>query len=85
MDCGDPPAPNNGTVATPGGTTVENLAIYSCDPEFTISFPVPRVCLSTGSWSGPAPTCDPVGKNHLFCFMVVSGISDHICAATLEN
>ena len=75
MDCGDPPAPTNGTVLTPGGTTVDNIAMYSCDPGFIISYPGPRVCLSTGSWSGPEPTCDSIGKRkYILCFVVDLGL-----------
>ena len=64
VDCGDPAAPANGTVMTPGGTTFEHLAIYDCIPGYELSFSIIRTCLSTGMWSGAEPTCDPVGKYH---------------------
>ena len=61
-DCGDPPAPGNGTVMTPDGTSLEKTAIYECDEGFVISAPVVRICLSTGMWSYIQPTCDPIRK-----------------------
>ena len=41
---------------------VESLATYTCHPDYVLSYPATRVCMSTGLWSGTAPTCNPIGN-----------------------
>ena len=56
VDCGSLSNPANGRVAVPA-TTVESKASYSCRFGFKLIGNVVRECLSSGSWSGLAPTC----------------------------
>ena len=59
MDCGplDPPA--NGMVNTMRGTTLGNVATYTCDTAsgFVRVGMLLRVCQLNGQWSGSASTC----------------------------
>ncbi|MCA9532348.1 MAG: hypothetical protein KC593_01670 [Myxococcales bacterium] len=56
VDCGGLSV-TNGTVSTPMGTTLGNVANYSCDVGYTRSGSATRTCQSNGSWSGSAATC----------------------------
>lgn len=59
VDCGSLPAPTEGTVMT-DRTTLGGTATYACNEGWRTTDPTTRTCLSTGSWSGRAPTCGPV-------------------------
>lgn len=37
---------------------VGSVAIYSCDPPYTLIGQPERTCLDTSVWSGQAPTCE---------------------------
>ena len=65
-DCGDLTSPIDGTVSTVNGTTYLQNAIYNCDSGFDMNGNVSRVCEDGGTWSGIAPTCQPVGKYTYF-------------------
>ena len=60
-DCGTLSAPEHGTVTYSDGTSFESVARYSCHPDYILSYPASRTCLSNGRWSEDAPTCDPIG------------------------
>ena len=53
--------PASGSVSTPDGQQAGDEAVYSCGFGFELSGANRRVCLSTGSWSGVAPTCEEIG------------------------
>ena len=57
-DCGTLSDPANGDVDLTDGTVFGARAVYSCDAGYILSGISTRDCLSTGSWSGVAPTCD---------------------------
>ena len=56
IDCGELQAPMNGQV-TLTGTVFNSLAVYSCNPGFTLVGSAARTCMASGQWSGEAPTC----------------------------
>ena len=41
---------------------VGDMAWYSCDYDFILNGQEQRTCEGNGTWSGPEPTCTPVGK-----------------------
>lgn len=51
--------PVNGLVVL-SGTSVGSQATYTCNPGFTLVGMDTRECLSSGEWSGQAPTCTAV-------------------------
>jgi cysteine-rich repeat protein len=59
-DCGALPNPTNGAVNTSGGTTYPSTASYSCNAGYVRSGSATRACQTSGTWSGSAPTCQPV-------------------------
>ena len=61
-ECEDLDDPEYGDVTLTDGTHQGSLANYSCDADYEISDASVRVCLSTGYWSGWAPTCIPIGR-----------------------
>ena len=61
-ECEDLDDPEHGDVTMTDGTHQGSLASYSCDADYELSDASVRVCLSTGYWSGWAPTCIPYGK-----------------------
>ena len=58
MNCGTLSDPTNGDVNLNDGTRYGDTAVYSCDAGYILSGTATRTCLSTGSWSGVAPTCN---------------------------
>ncbi len=58
VDCGPLPSPPNGNVATPSGTTVGNVALYSCDEELVLIGSTVRFCGNNGLWAPDTPTCE---------------------------
>ena len=67
-ECEDLDDPEHGDVTLTDGTHQGSLASYSCDADYYLSDASVRVCLTTGYWSGWAPTCIPYGKciyNHI--------------------
>lgn len=59
VDCGTLSPPANGTVSAPT-TTYGATATYACAFGYVRSGSATRSCEASGSWSGSAPTCDPV-------------------------
>lgn len=57
VDCGTLPAPTNGTVTTPEGTTYGKTATYDCGTGSALDGPATRTCQANGAWSGAAPSC----------------------------
>ncbi|GFR98083.1 sushi, von Willebrand factor type A, EGF and pentraxin domain-containing protein 1-like [Elysia marginata] len=58
VDCGEPPAPGNGTVST-SGTKYNDTATYSCDyGHKAASGNSERQCGSEGTWSGSELECE---------------------------
>jgi len=58
-DCGPLVSPENGTVSA-SSTTVGSTATYACDTGYRLVGDSSRSCRADGSWSGSAPSCDPV-------------------------
>ena len=56
-DCGALPSPDNGGVQLMNGTTLGSVVKYFCNPGYTVSSPIPRVCAELSVWSGFAPVC----------------------------
>ena len=65
LDCGPLTAPEHGSVALVGGTTVGALAVYECEDGYYLDGPDPRECLLTGTWSLDKPVCIESGKYSL--------------------
>lgn len=59
VDCGSLPPLPEGMVTT-DRTSFGGTATYTCNPGFTLNGAPTRTCRAGGSWSGSAPTCDPV-------------------------
>ena len=57
--------PDNGSVSTVGGDQFLAEANYSCISGFELRGCSHRSCLSTGLWSGDAPTCVETGRAFL--------------------
>ena len=60
VDCGNLTHPANGQVTLTAGTTVGQIATYSCDTGYNLVGDSTRTCQATGNWSGSAPTCQGV-------------------------
>ncbi len=58
MDCGILIAPKNGDIDFGRGTFYGSVATYSCVPPFQLDGSSTRVCLTSGQWSGVAPSCE---------------------------
>ena len=54
--------PADGSVVAPTSPVFQDEAVYSCNSGFTLSGQERRCCLSTGLWSGTAPTCVFAGR-----------------------
>ncbi|KAH3889329.1 hypothetical protein DPMN_013383 [Dreissena polymorpha] len=57
-DCLTLPAPTNGNVNLPQGTTYAAVATYTCNTGYTLQGIALRICQSTGQWSNSPPTCE---------------------------
>ena len=56
INCGDPGIPDNG--ATTGtNTTFGSVVTHSCDDGFVLVGADERICLESGNWSTPLPSC----------------------------
>jgi hypothetical protein len=65
VDCGTPdPAPANGSLSHTT-TTYGSTATYSCDAGYGLVGAETVTCQADGTWSGSAPTCEP-----LYCDVV---------------
>ena len=60
VDCGSLPDPANGQVGQPAGTSLGQIAIYSCNTGYNLVGNSTRTCQAIGNWSGSAPTCQGV-------------------------
>ena len=58
LDCANVTDILNGKVIYPNGTTLNELAFYTCDDGYEIVGADTRVCHATGDWSPDAPTCE---------------------------
>ena len=56
VDCGSPPAIDNGSPGTSTSTTFGGTVTYTCDNGFTLSGSAMITCLATGMWDTP-PSC----------------------------
>ncbi|XP_071491017.1 LOW QUALITY PROTEIN: sushi, von Willebrand factor type A, EGF and pentraxin domain-containing protein 1-like [Diadema antillarum] len=58
VNCGEPAPPAHGSVA--GSVyTYSSIITYSCNPGYTLIGLSSQTCTSNGTWSGPAPSCEP--------------------------
>ncbi len=57
-NCGQLVDPSNGRVNTSAGTSVGDVARYSCDTGYTLNGPAERTCQANELWSGSVPTCE---------------------------
>lgn len=58
VDCGPLENPDNGLVITVSGTTLNQVAQYSCFEGYRLSGLERRLCQENARWSGNAPTCN---------------------------
>lgn len=58
VGCGPPSNPDNGQVATPFGTALNDVAAYSCDEGYSLTGSATQTCGSNGMWTPTAPACD---------------------------
>ncbi len=66
VDCGPLTDPANGQVDISSGTTLMNIASYSCDTGYTLTGSTERTCKADGMWSLYEPVCE--GELY-FCFV----------------
>jgi hypothetical protein len=59
-DCEGLLPPEDGTVSTPSGTTLNAVATYACNDGHNLVGSATRTCQASGSWSGTAPMCQIV-------------------------
>ena len=71
MDCDNLTAPVNGKVNHTAGTTVGEIATYSCNTGYNLVGESTRTCQEIGNWSGRAPTCQGVCVYELINPMVM--------------
>eukprot|EP00117_Sycon_ciliatum_P010990 scpid73632/ scgid12649/ Sushi, von Willebrand factor type A, EGF and pentraxin domain-containing protein 1; CCP module-containing protein 22; Polydom; Selectin-like osteoblast-derived protein; Serologically defined breast cancer antigen NY-BR-38 len=65
IQCSGPLAnPTNGRVNT-STISVFSVSTYSCNSGYELVGETNSICLSTGQWSGPAPTCSSINCNSL--------------------
>ncbi|XP_065189567.1 sushi, von Willebrand factor type A, EGF and pentraxin domain-containing protein 1-like [Sycon ciliatum] len=65
IQCSGPLAnPTNGRVNT-STISVFSVSTYSCNSGYELVGETNSICLSTGQWSGPAPTCSSINCNAL--------------------
>ncbi|XP_052786198.1 sushi, von Willebrand factor type A, EGF and pentraxin domain-containing protein 1-like [Mya arenaria] len=57
VDCGLPPALQNGSYSLSSGTVYLSHVFYSCDIGFTLSGNATIICSHTGLWNGTVPQC----------------------------
>ena len=57
VDCGDPPAPENGDVSA-DQTTLGNTATQSCNEGYILQGVEERTCLPSGEWSDEVAQCE---------------------------
>ena len=57
VDCGSLIDPPNGQVDHTAGTSLGQVAIYSCNIYYILVGDSTRTCQATGGWSGSEPTC----------------------------
>ena len=55
--------PANGRVDHTAGTTVGQIATYSCNTGYNLVGDRNRACQAAGDWSGNEPTCEGVYVN----------------------
>ncbi len=58
--CDSLTAPDHGDVSTTNSSLYPSIASYACDPGYTLTGSDTRTCGTDGSWSGSAPTCEPI-------------------------
>jgi len=58
VGCMPPPSPQNGSVQASGEVGAE--AVYECSVGFTLDGSSKRLCQADGTWTGAAPTCEPL-------------------------
>ena len=57
INCGDPGIPDDGTT-TGTITTFGSVVTHSCDDGFVLLGADERICLESGNWSAPLPSCN---------------------------
>ena len=57
VDCGTLANPGNGEVNHTAGTTIGQIATYSCNTGYNLVGDNTRTCQDPGVWSESAPTC----------------------------
>ena len=62
VTCGELESPQDGSVRVPAEHIPGALARYECDDFYFLSGSDVSTCLSTGEWSGAAPTCKHVNE-----------------------
>ena len=67
VDCGNPGIPVDGGT-TVNSTTLDSVAIHNCDDGFLLVGESQRICLESGEWSAPLPTCER--KHHATNFSI---------------
>ena len=58
VDCGPLNNPTYGLVTSVSGTTLNNMATYSCNSGYTLNGTQMRICQASGRWSNAEPICD---------------------------
>ncbi len=58
VSCDLPGIPSNGRVDTSAGTSLGDVARYSCDKGYTLIGLNETTCQADGQWNGSVPTCE---------------------------
>ena len=59
--------PANGQVTLTAGTTLGQIAVYSCNTGYNLVGDRTLTCQTSGNWSGSEPTCEGVYVVNLAC------------------
>ena len=57
VNCGDPGIPANGSTVV-SSTTLNAVALHTCNDGFVLVGQSERVCLENAEWSAPLPSCE---------------------------
>ena len=82
IDCGLLIPPKNGDISFSAGTNFGSVATHVCNPPFFLEGNPTRVCVSSGVWSGEAPSCE---SGSLYVIIVFSTVISTVIYSILHS
>ena len=70
VSCPNLDNPDNGFV-TLDGTSLDSIAMYSCNTGFKLDGPETLTCANDGTWSGEPPTCSESKQCHEYLYSLI--------------